>query len=164
MLVCVDTSGSIDTDAIGMFAGELMGILRAYPQMRCDLYYADAELYGPWAVRAGGDLPRPVGGGGTDFKPFFEKTARHPFTHGRTVAVYLTDGFGDFRKENDELMQKKALQRIIDHAAQCNIEEVAPFINSTLDDISQSYTLTTTSPLPSLICRGLMASHEEFYH
>lgn len=96
VLVCVDTSGSIDTDAIGMFAGELMGILRAYPQMRCDLYYADAELYGPWAVRAGGDLPKPIGGGGTDFKPFFEKTARHPFAHGRTVSVYLTDGFGEF--------------------------------------------------------------------
>ncbi|MEO6060871.1 MAG: hypothetical protein ABIQ99_02910, partial [Thermoflexales bacterium] len=29
-------------------------------------------------------------------KPFFGKIARHPFTHGRTVAVYLTDGFGDF--------------------------------------------------------------------
>ncbi|MBX7213482.1 MAG: hypothetical protein K1X39_05645 [Thermoflexales bacterium] len=96
VLVCVDTSGSIDTSALTAFTSELQGILRAYPQTRCELYYADAEVYGPWALRPGVAPPPPIGGGGTDFVPFFDTVARHPFTHGRTVAVYLTDGFGSF--------------------------------------------------------------------
>jgi predicted metal-dependent peptidase len=99
VLVCVDTSGSINRPALTAFLGEVQSILQAYPLLRCDLYYADTRLYGPFALTAHGELPAPQGGGGTDFRPFFRAVASHPFLHDRTVAVYLTDGWGQFPSE-----------------------------------------------------------------
>ena len=96
MWVCVDTSGSVRGEQLAAFLGEVHGILRAYPHVICDLYYADAKLHGPTRLTAAGETPTPVGGGGTDFRPFFaelERTGGHA-EHG--VAIYLTDGFGAF--------------------------------------------------------------------
>jgi predicted metal-dependent peptidase len=96
VLVCVDTSGSVGGDEMQTFIGEVREILRAYPHMRCELYYADAALYGPYPLKPGSDIPPPQGGGGTDFRPFFDHIATHPFLWGKTVAIYLTDGYGSF--------------------------------------------------------------------
>jgi predicted metal-dependent peptidase len=96
VLLCVDTSGSIRQAALRAFVGEVQGILRAYPLLRCELYYADTRLHGPYPLGAGSAIPPPVGGGGTDFRPFFEAVERHSFAHDRTVAIYLTDGWGRF--------------------------------------------------------------------
>lgn len=96
VLVAVDTSGSVDGREIELFAAEVVAILHAYPHLSCELYYADTKLYGPHALKPGAPLPQPRGGGGTDFRPFFERIARHPFQWGRTVAIYLTDGYGAF--------------------------------------------------------------------
>jgi predicted metal-dependent peptidase len=95
-LVCIDTSGSIDQNHLQIFASELHAILQAYPHVQCDLYYADAAVHGPFRLKLNQPLPPPIGGGGTDFAPFFQAIARHPFRHGQTVAIYLTDGYGDF--------------------------------------------------------------------
>lgn len=103
VLVCIDTSGSINNDYLRCFMGELQGILRAYPHMRGELYYADTELYGPYPMRANTPIPAPQGGGGTDFRPFFEATRGHAFGWGRTVAIYLTDGWGDFPEHAPKL-------------------------------------------------------------
>ena len=94
--VAVDTSGSINDQQIQVFLGEVQSILLAYPQLRCDLYYADAALHGPYPVTPYGSLPTPVGGGGTDFCPFFAKLEQDHSPWVTTVAVYLTDGFGRF--------------------------------------------------------------------
>lgn len=99
VLVAVDTSGSINQGALEGFLGELRGVLHAYPHLRCDLYYADTELHGPYPVKEGVELPKPKGGGGTDFRPFFQQIASHPFQWGRTVAIYLTDGYGRFPEQ-----------------------------------------------------------------
>lgn len=96
VLVCVDTSGSINHDLVKIFVSEVQGILRAYPQMKCDLFYADAAVHGPFALKPNASLPTPVGGGGTDFRPFFEQIRTHPFALEKTVAIYLTDGYGTF--------------------------------------------------------------------
>ena len=96
VLVAVDTSGSIDHDDIKLFLSELQGILSSYPQMQCELFYADVKLHGPYAIKPHAPLPVPIGGGGTDFRPFFEHIATHPFTFSKTVAIYLTDGYGTF--------------------------------------------------------------------
>lgn len=96
VLVCVDTSGSIGGDEMQTFIGEVREILRAYPHLRCELYYADAALYGPYPLKPGSEIPPPQGGGGTDFRPFFDRIATHPFLWGKTVAIYLTDGYGAF--------------------------------------------------------------------
>jgi predicted metal-dependent peptidase len=94
--VCVDTSGSISQDDITRFLSEVQAILGAYPHLRCDLYFADAKLHGPHLLTAHSPLPTPVGGGGTDFRPFFAHLDKTIEPHAITVAIYLTDGYGDF--------------------------------------------------------------------
>jgi predicted metal-dependent peptidase len=99
IFVCVDTSGSVHDTQVRALVGEVQGILASYPHLKCDLYYADDQLYGPYFLRAHDPIPPPVGGGATDFQPFFAavEAARGPHEH--SVAVYLTDGWGMFPRE-----------------------------------------------------------------
>ena len=101
IIVCVDTSGSIDDELVRSLLSEVEGVLRAYPGVECWLYYADAEAYGPFRVEPGGELPPPQGGGGTDFRPFFTAIGELGIEHG--VCVYLTDGYGDFPDDEPAL-------------------------------------------------------------
>ncbi len=94
--VCVDTSGSISRDDVTCFMSEVRAILRAYPHLCCNLFFADAALHGPFVVTADAELPPPKGGGGTDFRPFFAYLEHHADPHAVTLAIYLTDGYGDF--------------------------------------------------------------------
>jgi predicted metal-dependent peptidase len=103
VFVCVDTSGSVNDVQVRALVGEVQGILASYPHLKCDLYYADDQLYGPFFLTAHGPIPPPVGGGGTDFQPFFGavELARTPHEH--AIAVYLTDGWGLFPREAPQL-------------------------------------------------------------
>ena len=92
--ICVDTSGSVDDAAVRALVTEVQGVLGAYPHVLATLYYADTELYGPFELRPGDGAPAPQGGGGTDFRPFF--SALHRDEGGADLAIYLTDGYGDF--------------------------------------------------------------------
>ena len=106
VLVCIDTSGSISDAQLGQFYSELQGIIRAYPNIYCQLYFADAGLYGPYKIDSGTMPPKPEGGGGTSFKPFFTAVqAKHQdATLGESIlCVYLTDGYGDFPQEAPQL-------------------------------------------------------------
>jgi len=94
--VAVDTSGSINNQQIQAFLGEVQSILLAYPQLNCQLYYADAALYGPYAMTPFSKFPAPQGGGGTDFRPFFARLTQEHSPWVTSVAVYLTDGHGFF--------------------------------------------------------------------
>jgi predicted metal-dependent peptidase len=94
--VAIDTSGSISNTQMNSFCSELQGILGAYPHLNCQLYYADAALYGPYNLTAKDTIPQPVGGGGTSFKPFFEAVEKTRNLSLEGVCVYLTDGYGDF--------------------------------------------------------------------
>ncbi len=94
--VAVDTSGSIDRQQLRMFLSEVQGILNAYPHLKCELYYVDAEAYGPYELNPDSTLPNPQGGGGTSFVPFFEKVAASWDGYTQEVCVYLTDGYGTF--------------------------------------------------------------------
>jgi predicted metal-dependent peptidase len=78
-----------------------VGILRAYPHLVASLYYADAACYGPYPLTEGAEIPRPVGGGGTDFRPFFEAVQKeHEQADTQDgVCIYLTDGCGTFPAE-----------------------------------------------------------------
>jgi predicted metal-dependent peptidase len=97
--LCVDTSGSIDTKAFHALIIEVTAILHTYPGLMCDLYYADAEVHGPWALKADEPIPPAVGGGGTDFRPFFEAMAQRGH-EAPALAIYMTDGYGDFPKHD----------------------------------------------------------------
>ena len=94
--VAIDTSGSIDDELLATFFTELRGILKSYPHVRCELYYADNGLYGPWPLTARSAMPKPVGGGGTSFVPFFEAIDNQRRPTRPAVSVYLTDGYGYF--------------------------------------------------------------------
>ena len=95
--IAVDTSGSVDDALIGQFLGEVRGILAAYPHLDGQLWYADAALYGPYPLSTDAPLPQPEGGGGTSFRPFFAALAQESATpSSERLAVYLTDGYGDF--------------------------------------------------------------------
>lgn len=96
VFVAVDTSGSVDDRQIRALVSEVQGILRAYPHVLCELYYADAHAYGPFPLTTDSPTPPPIGGGGTDFRPFFAAVERQQRPYEHIVCVYLTDGFGDF--------------------------------------------------------------------
>lgn len=96
VLLAVDTSGSIDPWSVQVFLGEVQSILRSYPHLRCELYYADTQVYGPHRLTANGPLPPVVGGGGTDFRPFFERLPQHRPPWEPSVTIYMTDGHGTF--------------------------------------------------------------------
>lgn len=97
--VCVDTSGSINQTYLQVLRSEVQAILQAYPHIHCSLYYADTKLHGPYELKANAELPQPVGGGGTDFRPFFTKVTETQDSITPTLAIYLTDGFGDYPVE-----------------------------------------------------------------
>ncbi len=99
VFVAVDTSGSVCDNEMRLFLSEVRGILNAYPHLDCELYYADAEAYGPYSLDAHSEIPQPVGGGGTSFVPFFEKVNANRDWHVSGVCVYLTDGYGTFPDE-----------------------------------------------------------------
>jgi hypothetical protein len=65
----------------------------AYPHIRGRLFFADAELYGPHEFAANVALPEATGGGGTDFRPFFEWVEA---SGDEKLAIYFTDGYGQF--------------------------------------------------------------------
>jgi len=93
--IAVDTSGSIDPATLAIFLSEIREILRLYPQIDAQLYYADADIYGPFDP---GDeaFTQPVGGGGTSFVPFFDQMRDELQMASSAVLIYLTDGYGTF--------------------------------------------------------------------
>lgn len=99
--VCLDTSGSVSDRQMQAFAAEVQAILSSYPHLTAELYFADAALYGPYPLRPHDALPPAEGGGGTDFRPFFQQVAaQQADPYGPPgVAIYLTDGYGTFPAE-----------------------------------------------------------------
>ena len=94
--VCVDTSGSVSDIEINKFMGEIKGILNSYPNLICKLWYADHMCYGPYEIESIKEIPKPIGGGGTNFEPFFNAINSKDFKDKEAVCVYLTDGYGYF--------------------------------------------------------------------
>jgi predicted metal-dependent peptidase len=103
VFAAVDTSGSIDNQQLQMFLSEVQGILDAYPYLKCDLYYVDAEAYGAFSLNSDSVIPPPQGGGGTSFVPFFDKVQASWDGYTQGVCIYLTDGYGTFPDKPPEL-------------------------------------------------------------
>lgn len=90
VVVAVDTSGSVDEATLNQFAAEVSGILEEYKTtahvIYCDTHVSSVEVF------TAEDLPlqlKPQGGGGTDFRPPFERVERD--TLEPSCFVYLTD-------------------------------------------------------------------------
>ena len=94
--LAIDTSGSVSAKTLGLFISEVRGIISAYSHLKCDLYYADCDLYGPYSLTFDSPVPTPQGGGGTSFVPFFDRVADCCDEHSPAICIYLTDGYGEF--------------------------------------------------------------------
>ena len=106
--VCIDTSGSVSDSQLSEFLGVLRNIVCSYPSVRCRLYYADSQCVGPFEVDVNRPLASAVGGGGTDFRPFFAAVAARvaadgAFSNASRTVIYITDGFGMFPQAAPEL-------------------------------------------------------------
>jgi predicted metal-dependent peptidase len=97
--IAIDTSASVSDLEISQFLAEVQSIVGAYPHIDCNLYYADADLHGPYKLDRSTEIPPPKGGGGTSFRPFFEAVEEMESSQEDDLCIYLTDGFGDFPTE-----------------------------------------------------------------
>lgn len=90
VVIAVDTSGSIDTQALSQFSAEISSLLEAFGVV-IDVVYCDRRVQGHQHLERQ-DLPlvmQPVGGGGTDFRPVFEWVGKQGIDP--CCLVYLTD-------------------------------------------------------------------------
>jgi len=101
--VCIDTSGSVSDELLRQFAGELKGILRSYPNVKCSLFFADTDLVGPYEIDRIEQMPKAVGRGGTSFVPFFDYLKKYGEENNllgnNKLSIYFTDGYGDFPEQ-----------------------------------------------------------------
>jgi predicted metal-dependent peptidase len=98
--LCLDTSGSVSKKELSAFISEVRAITDSRERVQAELYYNDVELHGPHHLAARCELPDPVvGGGGTDFRPFFSEALDQNTHAGSEVLVYFTDGYGTFPPE-----------------------------------------------------------------
>jgi predicted metal-dependent peptidase len=101
IVIAIDTSGSIDKQALDHFAAEASNVFAAYDTI-IKVIYCDYEVQGEEEFTRA-DLPmdmHPKGGGGTRFSPVFD----HVNSKGYTPAclIYFTDMYGDFPKHEPE--------------------------------------------------------------
>jgi predicted metal-dependent peptidase len=99
--IALDTSASIDEETLAQFISELREILRCYPHIKAEVYFADAKLYGPFDIEEVTIDAELIGGGGTSFVPFFDRVMAE-IDNAETVCIYLTDGYGDFPNEKPD--------------------------------------------------------------
>lgn len=93
--VGVDTSGSIDQVLLDQFAAEIRTIASEVKPRQVRVLYVDAKLQHEDTFGRDDEIVmRPKGGGGTDFRPFFEAIAS--WDEPPVAAVYLTDLMGTF--------------------------------------------------------------------
>ena len=96
VIVAVDTSGSIGQKEIDLFFGEVRGILEDVKPMKLWLVWCDAQVHRVDELDSGADLAglKPVGGGGTDFRPVFDWAEQSNVR--ADAIVYFTDMMGTF--------------------------------------------------------------------
>lgn len=89
----IDTSGSMGDEEMSQAHAEIDSIRKQFGcpvyVMSCDADVHSGEWVGPYS-----DLPMPVGGGGTDFRPVFSHLIDNRIP--ADIVVYLTDGYGEF--------------------------------------------------------------------
>lgn len=91
----IDTSGSIDERTLNVFGSEIAAVIEEVRPEETEVGYCDAEIS---HIDSFKDDDRPTfkmhGGGGTDFRPPFERNETEQITP--VCMIYLTDGYGPF--------------------------------------------------------------------
>ena len=101
VVIAIDTSGSIDTEALSKFSAEASNVLGVY-DTTIRVIYCDAEIHKE-EVYTRADLPmnlKPIGGGGTNFCPVFKHIKEKHYTP--ACLIYFTDLYGRFPKQEPE--------------------------------------------------------------
>lgn len=98
VVVGLDTSGSISQSDLDAFVAEIRSISAMLP-VRLTLMACDAEVQEvlSFDMHESVNVPAVRGGGGTDFKPVFDRVEREGMDP--TCLVYLTDGLGTYPTE-----------------------------------------------------------------
>jgi predicted metal-dependent peptidase len=100
IVVAIDTSGSIDQKTLQDFLSEVVGVSKAFDNIRITLVACDTKIHAQYEIGNGFDLKEInlKGGGGTDITCIREWIRENkPMTR---LWVYLTDGYTEFRGEN----------------------------------------------------------------
>tara|TARA_R110002012_G_scaffold148858_1_gene307810 strand:- start:2494 stop:3657 length:1164 start_codon:yes stop_codon:yes gene_type:complete len=101
VVIAVDTSGSLDSKELALFSGHINRIVDTCTPEKITVLYCDYAIGGTTEYTPD-DLPivlKPVGGGGTSFKPVFKWL--DSYDGEVECLIYFTDGWGD----QDELDQ-----------------------------------------------------------
>lgn len=99
--VGVDTSGSISPDDLRDALSEVLGVIRAYDNVRMTVISCDAEVHTVGQVENEMDIENLnlKGGGGTDFRPVFRWIEENkPQTK---LLIFFTDGYGEFPEDTN---------------------------------------------------------------
>ncbi|MBB6097792.1 putative metal-dependent peptidase [Deinobacterium chartae] len=95
VVLAVDVSGSIRPGELRRFVSEAAAVLHAFDRVEAWLLACDAEVRYFGRISVGEALPTEFpGGGGTDFRPVFERLEQAGILP--HALVYLTDGFGRY--------------------------------------------------------------------
>lgn len=96
--VAIDTSGSIGTNEISSFMGELKEIMASFDRVKVKVTFCDAAAT-PFVTLEDWNpgLLKVVGGGGTSFIPPFELVTKEDTNP--ECMIYFTDGQGEFPKQ-----------------------------------------------------------------
>ena len=93
--IAIDSSGSVDERLLSIFMSEVEAILIHFPSYIIDLIVCDAKIQNYKQIVSGEVLEVEVkGGGGTDFRPVFEKIENE--LDQPTLLLYFSDTKGSF--------------------------------------------------------------------
>lgn len=100
MVVCIDTSGSIQQNELDIFAAEIRDIVAEARPEKTIVIYCDSRIAHIDEFAPDDEIEFKIhGGGGTDFRPPFEWLEENQISP--KALVYMTDGYGPFPEEQD---------------------------------------------------------------
>lgn len=104
VVIAIDTSGSIGDDTLAKFGAEILKLFKTYNIQECTVIWCDSSIpkNGVQTFKMADksfklDKLKPVGGGGTSFKPPFKWIQDNLLKKGKNPAfvMYFTDAFGE---------------------------------------------------------------------
>lgn len=94
IIVAIDTSGSVSDAELAQAKPEIQSILDTY-KTTVNILYCDSRIKGEQEFSTGDTVKlEPMGGGGTDFKPVFDRITEQETAP--ACLIYLTDLYGHF--------------------------------------------------------------------
>lgn len=95
-IVVIDTSGSMSNEDLRDGLSQIVGIFRDIPNAELTVYSCDTMLYEAQHITSEYEVPtlKLKGGGGTDFRPIFQKIKEEG--DDVDLLIYITDAYGVF--------------------------------------------------------------------